>query len=130
MRMNTLLLSLLGGIAFALATVGIYGVVSYFVTQRTHEIGVRIALGATPPLIWKFVVRRGFTPNFAGLLIGLLLSSATASVLRGQLYGVGVHDPFTLVAVGLLLSVVGLLATYVPARRAMRVPPVVALNDG
>jgi putative ABC transport system permease protein len=130
MRMNTLLLSLLGGIAFALATVGIYGVVSYFVTQRTHEIGVRIALGATPPLIWKFVVRRGFTPIFAGLLIGLLLSSATASVLRGQLYGVGVHDPFTLVAVGLLLSVVGLLATYVPARRAMRVPPVVALNDG
>jgi putative ABC transport system permease protein len=130
MRMNTLLLSLLGGIAFALATVGIYGVVSYFVTQRTHEIGVRIALGATPPLIWKFVVRRGFTPIFAGLVIGLLLSSATTSVLRGQLYGVGVHDPFTLVAVGVLLSVVGLLATYVPARRAMRVPPVVALNDG
>ena len=129
-RMNTLLLSLLGGIALALAMVGIYGVVSYFVTQRTHEIGVRIALGATPALIWKFVVRRGLTPIVIGLAVGLLLSSVTTSVLRGQLYGVGAHDPLTLVAVGLLLFVVGLLATYVPARRAMRVPPVVALNDG
>ena len=102
-RMNSLLLSMLGGIALVLAMVGIYGVVSYFVTQRTHEIGVRIALGATPSLIWKFVARRGLTPIVAGLGLGLLLSSATMSVLRGQLYGVGVHDPLTLVAVGLLL---------------------------
>lgn len=129
-RMNTLLLSLLGGIALALALVGIYGVVSYFVTQRTHEIGVRIALGATPALIWQFVVRRGLTPIVVGLAIGLLLSSVTMNVLRSQLYGVGVHDPFTLLAVASLLFVVGLAATYVPARRAMRVPPVVALNDG
>jgi predicted permease len=128
-RMNTLLLSLLGGIALALAMVGIYGVVSHFVTQRTHEIGVRVALGATPALIWKFVVRRGLTPIVVGLAVGLLLSSVTTRMLRGQLYGVGAHDPFTLVAVGVLLLVVGLLATYVPARRAMRVPPVVALND-
>jgi len=129
-RMNTILLSMLGGIALLLAVVGIYGVVSYFVTQRTHEIGVRIALGATPSLIWKFVVRRGLTPIVAGLVVGLFLSSITMNVLRGQLYGVGVHDPLTQIAVGVLLGVVGLLATYIPARRAMRVPPVVALQEG
>lgn len=129
-RMNTLLLSLLGGIALALAMVGIYGVVSYFVTQRNHEIGVRLALGATPALIWKFVVRRGLTPIVAGLAVGFALSFATSRVIEGQLFQVSGHDPLTLGAVGGLLLLVGLLATYVPARRAMKVPPVVALNDG
>ena len=117
-------------IALVLAMVGIYGVVSYFVSQRTHEIGVRMALGANPARIWQYVVRRGLTPIVVGLAIGLALSSLTTSVLRGQLFQVSAHDPATLGAVAALLVIVGLLATYVPARRAMRVPPVVALNEG
>src|SRR4029077_19853695 len=79
-RMNTLLLSLLGGIALALAMVGIYGVVSYFVSQRTQEIGIRMALGASPSLIWQYVMRRGLTPIVAGLVIGLVLQSITTTV--------------------------------------------------
>lgn len=129
-RMSTLLLSLLGGIALALAVVGIYGVVAYFVTQRTQEIGLRMALGATHGRIWRFVVRRGVTPIVAGLVLGIGLSMVTTGALRGQLYGVSPHDPITLAGVAGLLMVVGLIATYGPARRAMRVPPAVALMEG
>jgi len=128
-RMNTLLLSLLGGIALVLAMVGTYGVVSYFVSQRTQEIGIRMALGATPSVIWQYVMRRGLVPIVVGLATGLALSSLTTSALRGQLFGVTGHDPLTLGGVATLLLLVGVLASYVPARRAMRVPPVVALND-
>jgi predicted permease len=129
-RMNTLLLSLLGGIALVLAMVGTYGVVAYFVSHRTQEIGIRMALGATPRLIWQYVMRRGLTPIVIGLVVGLLLSSFTTTVLRGQLFGVSGHDPLTLAGVAGLLLLVGIVAAYVPARRAMRVPPVVALNEG
>jgi predicted permease len=128
-RMNTVLLSLLGGIALALAMVGIYGVVSYFVNQHVHEIGVRMALGATPGLIWRFVMQRGLAPIVAGLVVGIALSLVTTTVLQQQLYGVTPHDPFTLGGVGSLLLSVAVLAMYVPARRAMRVPPIVALNE-
>ena len=129
-RMNTVLLSLLGGIALALAMVGIYGVVSYFVNQRVHEIGIRMALGATPGLIWGFVMRRGLGPIVSGLIVGIALSLLTTTVLRQQLYGVTAHDPLTLGGVGFLLLVVAVVAMYVPARRAMRVAPIVALNEG
>jgi putative ABC transport system permease protein len=128
-RMNTVLLSLLGGIALALAMVGIYGVVSYFVNQHVHEIGVRLALGATPGLIWAFVMRRGLAPIVVGLVVGVGLSLITTTVLEQQLYGVTPHDPLTLGGVGSLLLVIAVLAMYVPARRAMRVPPIVALNE-
>jgi putative ABC transport system permease protein len=128
-RMNTVVLSLLGGIALVLAMVGIYGVVSYFVSQRTREIGVRIALGGTPAAIWKFVAQRGLTPIAVGLLAGVGLSLATSAFLRAQLFGVTSSDPLTLGAVGLLMTVVALIAIYVPARRAMRVPPIVALSS-
>ena len=116
--------------AIAGARDGHHGVVSYFVSQRTHEIGVRLALGATPALIWAFVVRRGLTPIVAGLVAGIALSFATTSFLREQLYGVGPHDPATLAVVALTLFVVALIAIYVPARRAMRVPAMVALSSG
>jgi putative ABC transport system permease protein len=129
-RMNMLLLSTLGAIALVLAMVGIYGVVSYFVNQRTHEIGIRMALGASPMQIWELVVRRGLVPIVVGLVVGLGLSVLTTRVLQGHLFGVTAHDPATLGAVATLLLLVGLVATYVPARRAMRVPPVVALNEG
>jgi predicted permease len=128
-RMNTVLLSMLGGIALVLAMVGIYGVVSYFVNQHVHEIGIRMALGATPGKIWALVMRRGLTPIVAGLVVGIVLSLATTSVLRRQLFGVTAHDPLTLSGVGSLLLVIAILAMYVPARRAMRVPPIVALNE-
>jgi len=128
-RMNTVLLSLLGGIALALAMVGIYGVVSYFVNQHTHEIGIRLALGASPGLIWGFVMRRGLIPIVAGLVVGITLSLVTTSLIRQQLFGVTPHDPLTLSGVGSLLLVIAVLAMYVPARRAMRVPPIIALNE-
>ena len=128
-RMNTVLLSLLGGIALVLAMVGIYGVVSYFVNQHVHEIGIRLALGASPGLIWGFVMRRGLVPIVVGLAVGITLSLLTTSLIRQQLFGVTPHDPLTLSGVGSLLLVIAVLAMYVPARRAMRVPPIIALNE-
>jgi predicted permease len=128
-RTTTLLLSSLGSIALMLAMVGIYGVVSYFVGQRTQEIGVRMALGATHSQIWRFVARRGLAPVAAGLAIGIALSMATTGALRGQLYGVTGRDPVTLVSVAALLALVALAAMYVPARRALHVAPAVALGD-
>jgi putative ABC transport system permease protein len=127
-RFNTILLSALGAIALALAMVGVYGVVSYFVTQRTQEIGIRMALGATPTHIWRHVVRRGLSPIVVGVVMGFALSMFTVGVLRSQLFGVQPTDPATFGGVGALLLAVSLVATYVPARRAMRVAPVVALN--
>jgi predicted permease len=126
-RMNTILLSLLGGIALVLAMVGIFGVVAYFVSQRTHEIGVRMALGAAPGDVWRFVVQRGMVPVAGGLIAGVALSYATSALLRGQLFGVTAHDPLTLGAVAAIMAAVALLAVYVPARRAARVPPAEAL---
>ncbi|HEY4218997.1 MAG TPA: ABC transporter permease [Gemmatimonadaceae bacterium] len=128
-RMNTILLSLLGGIALVLAMVGIFGVVAYFVRQRTYEIGVRLALGATPSDVWRFVVRRGMAPVVGGMVAGIGLSLATSALLRGQLFGVTAHDPATLGVVASLMAAVALLAIYVPARRAARVPPAIALTS-
>lgn len=128
-RMNTLLLSTLGIIALVLAMVGVYGVVAYFVSQRTAEIGIRIALGATPAGIRRFVVRRGMMPVAAGLVAGIGLSLVTSTLLRGQLFGVTERDPLTIVAVGAVLVLVAIVAMYVPARRAVRVSPIVALQS-
>ena len=127
-RFNTLLLSALGTIALLLASVGIYGVVSYFVSQRTQEIGVRLALGALPAHIWALVLSRGLVPIVGGAVVGAILSLATTRLLRGQLYGVTADDPITLLGVVALLLLVAVVATLVPARRAMRVSPVVALQ--
>ncbi|HKG94015.1 MAG TPA: FtsX-like permease family protein, partial [Gemmatimonadaceae bacterium] len=129
-RFNTQLLTTLGLIALLLASVGVYGVVAYFVSQRTQEIGLRMALGATPGHVWRLVVRRGMAPIVWGVAVGAGMSLATARLLRGQLYGVGANDPATLAGVAVLLLAVAVLATYVPARRAMRVAPAVALGTG
>jgi ABC-type antimicrobial peptide transport system permease subunit len=126
-RFNTMLLTMLGAIALALASVGVYSVVAYFVSQRTREIGVRMALGAAPGHIWRLVLSRGLRPIAWGALLGLALSLATARLLREQLYGVTTQDPVTLGAVAAMLLGVALLATVVPARRAMRVTPARAL---
>jgi predicted permease len=128
-RMNTLLLTTLGIIALVLAMVGIYGVVSYFVSQRTQEIGIRVALGATPQGIWRLVIERSLRPIAIGIGVGVALSLLTSSLLRAQLFGVTARDPLTIAGVGTLLVVVAVVAMVVPARRAMRVSPIVALTS-
>jgi putative ABC transport system permease protein len=126
-RFNTVLLSILGAIALVLASVGVYGIVGYFVSHSTREIGVRMALGAGPRQIWRLVLDRGLRPIMLGALAGMALSLTTARLLREQLYGVTPQDPLTLAAVVVALFGVGLVATIVPARRAIAVSPARAL---
>jgi putative ABC transport system permease protein len=126
-RFNTVVLTTLSILALVLASVGVYGVVAYFVSQRTREIGVRMALGAGPRHIWQLVLTRGLLPIAWGALLGGMVSFSTARVLREQLFGVAPEDPTTRVVVAATLLAVALLATVVPAARAMRVTPARAL---
>jgi putative ABC transport system permease protein len=128
-RFNTLLLSTLGGIALLLAMVGVYGVVSYFVSQRSQEIAIRVALGATPGAILGHVVWRGLRPLLGGLVVGCVLAIVTSRVLESQLYRVQPTDPATIGGTAVVLLLVAALATYVPARRALRVAPASALTE-
>ena len=127
-RFQTLVLGTLGAIALVLAVIGVYGVVSYFVSQRTQDIALRMALGATPTSIWGYVAARGLAPLAAGVVFGIGLSMATARLLESQLYRVSPTDPYTIGATAALLLLVSIVAMYAPARRAIRVQPVVALN--
>jgi putative ABC transport system permease protein len=127
-RFNMLLLTLLGGIGLLLAAIGIYGVISYFVSRRTQEIGVRMALGATRADVVRLVVRQAAGPVAAGLVLGVAASLALTGVLRAQLFGVSPRDPLTLAGVALLLAAVGLIASLVPARRAASIDPTQALR--
>jgi predicted permease len=117
-----------GLLALALAMVGVYGVVSYTVTRRTHEIGVRVALGARPGDVFRMALVHGLRPAAVGAVIGLAAAYAAARLLRGLLYGVSPGDPATFAAVALLLALVAVAAAWVPARRAMRTDPVTALR--
>jgi putative ABC transport system permease protein len=126
---NTLLLSVLGAIALVLASVGVYGVIAYSVSQRTREIGVRIALGSSPMIIAALILKRGLVPIVSGIVAGAVLSMFATRLLREQLYGVAPGDPFTLVAIAAVLLLVSLVAIYVPSRRAMRISPVMALTS-
>jgi putative ABC transport system permease protein len=125
-RFSTALLGIFA--ALALAAVGIYGVLSYAVSLRTNEIGIRIALGAQPRDIWNLIVGRGARLAFAGIALGLVGALALSRLLASMLFGVQPSDPATFAAVALLLAAVALLACYMPARRAMRVDPIVALR--
>jgi len=127
-RFNTLLLSLLGLIGLLLSAVGIYGVISYFVTQRTSEIGVRMALGATRRSVTGLVMRQAAVPVAVGIILGLGASAAATRLLSAYLVGVRRSDPLTLFSVIVLLAAAALLASFVPARRAAGVEPVVALQ--
>ena len=123
---------LVGGfavVALLLASVGIYGLLAYMVGQRSHEIGVRMALGATPSTVGKMIVSRGVGLAGIGVAIGLLLSGIVAPMISTLLYGVRPIDPVVFLAVPLILMVVALLASYIPARRAASVDPIVALRE-
>jgi putative ABC transport system permease protein len=126
-RFNTLLLAILGVIGLILATVGIYGVVAWFVTQRTQEIGVRMALGATETKVLALVTSQALRPVLAGLAAGLVGALAATRSLSRFLFGVSAQDPATFVGVLLVLALAALVASWLPARRAARVDPTRAL---
>jgi putative ABC transport system permease protein len=127
-RFNTFLLGLLALVALTLTVVGLYGVLSYGVTQRTQEIGVRLALGAQGADVLRMIIREGMTTVALGVLLGLGAALTLTRLLRSWLYEVSATDPLTFGAIALLLVVVALLACYLPARRAARVDPLVALR--
>jgi putative ABC transport system permease protein len=127
-RFNSLLLGIFAGIALLLAIVGLYGVLAFSVAQRTREIGIRMALGAQARDVLRLVLRQGLALSVLGVAVGILASLTGTRVLRGLLYGVAPTDPATFAAVALLLVAVALVACLIPARRAMKVEPVVALR--
>ena len=127
-RMGAWLLGVFGLLALLLASVGIYGVISYSVSQRTHEIGIRLALGAQRADILKMVLRQAMVLILLGMAIGMAVAFAATRLIVSLLYRVSAADPVIFAGIALLLAVVALLACYVPARRAMRIDPLVALR--
>lgn len=128
-RLTSLLLSLFAGVALLIAAIGIYAVLTYSVTQRTREIGIRMALGATPRRVLELIVSEGMRVVLLGLVIGLAGGVALGRTVQSLVYGVGVRDPKIYVVVAAVLTVVALAACFIPARRAAVVDPMVALRE-
>ncbi len=127
-RLRTILLGAFAGLALLLAAIGIYGVISYSVSQRTHEMGVRAALGATAWDQLRLVLKSGLSLTLIGLVVGILGALGLMQLLSSLLFEVSARDPWTLAGVGVVLATVALAACYIPARRATRVDPTVALR--
>ena len=127
-RLSMILLSVFAGLALVLACVGIYGVISYLVGQRTHEIGVRVALGAQRTDVLRLVIGHGLRMALIGVAVGTAVALGLTRLMANQLFGVSAHDPLTFAGVAILLMSVAVAACYVPARRATRVDPIVALR--
>lgn len=127
-RITLVLLGLFSGLALVLGAIGIYGVISYSVAQRTHEIGIRMALGAPRSDVFRLVVGEGLKLAGVGIAIGIAASFGLARLMSSLLYGISATDFETFMGVAVLLALVTLLACYIPARRAMRVDPTVALR--
>jgi predicted permease len=128
-RFSLMLLGLFGALALLLSSVGIYGVVSYIVTQRTREIGIRVALGAQRADVLRLVLQRGAKMTAIGILVGIAVSFALTHLLSTLLYGVSPHDTVTIIAVAAILATVSLTATYLPARRASQLDPATILHS-
>ena len=128
LKMNVMMLAVFGALALLLASIGLYGVASYSVTRRTREIGVRMALGASPSSVLGLVLGHGMILVGAGLLIGLVAAYAAAGLMRTLVVGVNTHDPLTFAVTAAGLGSIALLASYIPARRATRIDPLIALR--
>jgi putative ABC transport system permease protein len=122
------LLTIFAGVALALAAIGVYGLMAYTVQQRTPELGLRMALGASPGQVRKMVVGQGMLLALIGVVIGVAASLGLARLMSSLLFGVKPYDPTAIVVVAAVLSAVVFLATYIPARRASKVDPMIALR--
>jgi putative ABC transport system permease protein len=127
-RLSTMLLGVFAVSAMMLAGIGIYGIVAYFVTNSSHNIGIRMALGASPRNILKLVVAQGMILTLVGIGIGALAAFAVARLMKGLLVGVSTTDPMVFAGIALLLAIVALMASFIPARRATKVDPLVVLR--
>jgi len=123
------LMGVFGAVALALATIGVYGVMAYLVSERTHEIGIRMALGASRAAVLATVFRRGMVAAGAGLIVGMVPAYGLARLMASVLWGVSAADPFALVAIPLALGLSAALAIYIPARRATKLDPLAALRE-
>jgi putative ABC transport system permease protein len=122
------LFAVFAGIGLVLVTVGVYSVISYTVSQQSHEIGIRMALGATPGNVRGQVLMSGLRFIGIGIAVGLVLTVITGRVLASEIWGISAHDPVTLAGVIALLILVGLAACYLPSRRATRIDPLISLR--
>jgi putative ABC transport system permease protein len=127
-RITLILLGLFSALALVLAAIGIYGVISYSVAQRTHEIGIRMALGADGGGVLRMILAQGVKIAGAGVVIGLGASFGLTRLMTKLLFSVSAADPLTFAAVAIVLVLVAMLACYIPARRALRVDPIIALR--
>jgi putative ABC transport system permease protein len=127
-RMGAILLGIFAALALVLASIGLYGVMSFSVSQRTRELGIRMALGARAADVFKIVLRQGFGLILCGLVLGLGVSFAMTRLLASFLYGIKANDLYTFAAIPIVLAIVAGIACFIPARRATKVDPLVALK--